>query len=87
MAKCPMCDGTGSIKNAEYIAGNIRAEVEAIFADTIYDIVRVSADARVLSKLRAAVEELKAKYNKQLELNKITVARFDHYEITKSVGK
>jgi ribonuclease G len=87
MAKCPMCDGTGSIKNAEYIAGNIRAEVEAIFADTIYDIVRVSADARVLSKLRASVEELKAKYNKQLELNKITVARFDHYEITKSVGK
>lgn len=84
MTACPMCDGTGYIKNAAYIAGNILSEVQAIFADTIYDEVTVSADARVISAVEKQKQDIEKRFNKRLITKKIFVGRFDHYEIERS---
>lgn len=78
---CPMCNGTGKIKNEIYIANTITNEILSIFANTIYNRLVISANNSIISKLKKI--NFSSVKDKKIEFNVIYPPRFDYFNIEK----
>lgn len=80
---CPMCNGTGKIKNEVYIANSIKNQIISIFANTIYTKIEVYANNNVIQCLKNMdIENIDGK---TVNLNVISTPRFDYFNIEKFV--
>ena len=80
---CPMCNGTGKIKNEVYIANSIKNQIISIFANTIYTKIEVYANNNVIQCLENMdIENIDGK---TVNLNVIYPPRFDYFNIEKFV--
>lgn len=83
---CPCCSGTGRIENDSFIADRIRKRVCSIFADTIYNLVTISSNKRVIDAFKGKNNEYKLieeKYGKLIRFNIISTQKSDYFEIEK----
>lgn len=80
---CPMCNGTGKIKNEVYIANSIKNQIISIFANTIYTKIEVYANNSVVQCLENM--DIKNIDGKAVNLNVIYPPRFDYFNIEKFI--
>ncbi|WP_317366923.1 Rne/Rng family ribonuclease [uncultured Tyzzerella sp.] len=80
---CPMCNGTGKVKNEVYIANIIKNQILSIFSNTIYNKVVVSANNNVIQCLKNI--DINNIEDKKIEFNIIYPIRFDYFNIEKFV--
>lgn len=81
--KCPMCDGTGLVKDVSYIAEGINNQIINIVTTTIYNKIKVSANSTVIDAVEKGCRLIENRFNVKIELEKIVTSRFDYYEIEK----
>ncbi len=64
--KCRCCDGTGRLPSIEWTVTKMRREAESILANTIYNVLTVKADPRLLSAFsgqeNSYIRHLEAEY-------------------------
>lgn len=80
---CPYCNGTGHIRNISCICDNIKNQTADIFASTIFNRVKISANEEIISHLKQVCSDIEKLFNKKIEYNIIRTSRFDYYEIDK----
>ncbi len=83
--ECPVCAGTGYVKNISYVCDSIKNLITDIFASTIYTKVTVSSNENIIAHLKkncCFAEELS---DKRVEYRIIKTAKWDHYEIEKGM--
>lgn len=82
--KCPMCDGTGNVKDISYIADSINNQIINIFSSTVYNLIEIYSNDSIINAIENSCNLLEVKYNKKISLNRIHTSRFDYYKIEKS---
>ncbi len=80
---CPYCNGTGHIKNIGCICDNIKNQIADIFASTVYNRVKVSANEDIIKHLKQVCGDIENIFNKKIDYDIIRTSRFDYYEIDK----
>lgn len=83
---CPYCKGIGRTENEAYIADRIKDKVCSIFAGTIYDLVTISSNKRIIEAFKGENNEylmLEKKFGKKIKLNIISTQKLDYFEIEK----
>lgn len=83
---CPHCMGSGRIENESYIAHRIRNKISNIFASTIYDLVTISSNKRIIDAVKGQNDEYKLieeKFGKKINFNVISTQKLDYFEIEK----
>lgn len=80
---CPMCNGTGKVKNEMYVANIIKNQILSIFANTIYKRLVVSANNNVIQCLKNI--NINNIEDKKIEFNIIYPIRFDYFNIEKFI--
>lgn len=87
---CPHCMGSGRIENESYIAHRIRNKICNIFASTIYDLVTISSNKRIIDAVKGDNDEYKLieeKFGKKINFNVISTQKLDYFEIEKEKMK
>lgn len=80
---CPMCNGSGKVKNEMYIANVIKNQILSTFSNTIYKRVVISANNNIIECLKRI--DITNIENKKIEFNIIYPIRFDYFNIEKFV--
>ena len=80
---CPYCNGTGHIKNIGCICDNIKNQIADIFASTVYNRVKVSANEDIIKHLKQVCGDIENIFNTKIDYDIIRTSRFDYYEIDK----
>ncbi len=83
---CPHCGGRGRIENESYTAQRIYNRVCSIFADTIYNVVTISANKKVIDTFKGLNNEylsIEKKFGKKIKFNVISAQKSDYFEIEK----
>lgn len=82
--KCPMCDGTGKVKDISCIVEDINNQVISIILTTIYNKIKISSNEIIINALENSCKLIERNFKVKVELQKIVTSRFDYYEIEKS---
>lgn len=77
---CNVCNGSGRVKNAEYIANIILNQIISIFSNTIYNSVKVYAHKKVIKCININKIE-----NKKIYYEPIETTKLDYFNIEKFI--
>lgn len=84
---CKECHGTGRLPSIDWIVGKMRREVTATFSNTIYDHIKIEADARLLYHFAGKddffLKEVERSYNKRIQCNPVENNGFGQYSMEK----
>ncbi len=77
---CNICNGSGRVKNAEYIANIILNQIISIFSNTIYNSIKVYAHKKVIKCININSIE-----NKKIYYEPIETTKLDYFNIEKFI--
>lgn len=85
MKTCSYCNGTGKIKNENYIANQIKNKIISIFSNTIYNKLIINCNSKVANCLlkNFNIEKLEENFNSKIIINTIPKSKLDYFEIEK----
>lgn len=84
MNTCNICNGTGKIKNENYICNTIKNKIISILSNTIYNKITINCHIKVSNNLNKNIEFIKQKYNACIEIHPINTTKLDYFEIEKT---
>lgn len=85
MCSCPVCLGSGIVKNEKYVANIIKNKVLHIFSSTKFDYLKISSNRKIINSFENIfdIKDFEQKHNKKIDLSIIQTAKFDYFEIEK----
>ena len=84
---CKECHGTGRLPSIDWVVGKMRRQVISTFVNTIYDHVKIEADARLIyhfaGKEECFLKEIEGKYQKKIICESVENSGFGYYSLEK----